>query len=62
LPLLKIIILYYIQSIKKSAKPSAFSAVNNTDEQNVTADNLVVPVLYPDEIFDLNNEYDPITD
>jgi len=36
---------------KKSTRPSAFRAVNNTAEQNVTADTLVVPVLYPDEIF-----------
>lgn len=46
---------------KKSARPSAFRAVNSTVEQNVTANTLVVPVLYPDEIFDLNNEYDPVT-
>ena len=39
---------------------AAFRAVNNTAEQNVTADTLVVPVLYPDELFDLNNEYDPV--
>ena len=46
---------------KKSTRPSAFRAVNTTAEQSVTADTLVVPVLYPDKIFDLNNEYDPVT-
>ncbi len=45
---------------KKSVRPSAFRAVNNTAEQSVTADTPVVPVLYPDKIFDLNNEYDPV--
>jgi len=46
---------------KNSVKPSAFRAVNNTTQQIVTADTLVVPVLYPTEIFDLNNEYEPVT-
>lgn len=45
---------------EESVRPSAFRAVNNTAEQNVIANTLVVPVLYPDEIFDLNNEYDPV--
>ena len=45
---------------KKSVRPSAFRAVNNTAQQSVTAGTLVVPVLYPNEIFDLNNEYDPV--
>jgi len=40
---------------------SAFRAVNNTSEQNLTADEHVNPVLYPDVIFDENNEYNPIT-
>lgn len=44
---------------KECVRPSAFKAVNETFEQNVTADNLVVPVRYPNEIFDLNDEYDP---
>lgn len=45
----------------KNARPSAFRAVNSTAEQNVTADTLVVPVQYPNEIFDLSNEYSPAT-
>lgn len=40
---------------------SAFRAINIAFEQDVTADVPVIPVLYPNEIFDLNNEYDPIT-
>lgn len=44
---------------KERIQPSAFKAVNETFEQNVIADNLVVPVRYPNEIFDLNDEYDP---
>jgi len=46
---------------KESVKPSAFRAVNNTAQQIVTADTLVVPVLYSNKIFDLNNEYEPVT-
>lgn len=42
-------------------KESAFRAVNASFEQSVTADVLVVPVQYPDVIFDLNNEYNPAT-
>ena len=45
---------------KESVRPSAFRAVNNTVQQNVTAGIQVVPVLYPTEIFDLNNEYNPV--
>ena len=45
---------------EKSVRPSAFRAVNNTAGQNVTANTQVVPVAYPNEIFDLNNEYDPV--
>jgi hypothetical protein len=41
--------------------PSAFRAVNNTANQTVTADNPVNPVLYPDVMFDVNREYDPVT-
>jgi hypothetical protein len=43
------------------SNPSAFRAVNLTDEQMVTANTPVFPVLYPDEVFDLNNEYNPDT-
>lgn len=46
---------------KESVRPSAFKAVNETAEQDVTANIPVFPVLYPDPIFDLNNEYDPMT-
>lgn len=46
---------------KESVRPSAFKAVNATSEQIVTPDNPVDRVLYPVEIFDLNNEYDPNT-
>lgn len=45
----------------ESVKASAFRAINISVEQMVTADVPVIPVLYPDEIFDLNNEYDPET-
>jgi len=45
---------------KKSVRPSAFRAVNNTAEQTVTADTPLIPVLYPDEVFDLNHEYNPV--
>lgn len=45
---------------RDSARPSAFMAANTTTEQNVTAETPVVPVIYPNEIFDLNNEYDPV--
>lgn len=44
-----------------SIPQSAFRAVNVTVEQSATADVPVIPVLYPNEIFDLNNEYDPVT-
>lgn len=44
---------------KESAKPSAFRAVNCAFEQTVNADELVIPVKYPNVVFDLNNEYDP---
>ncbi|MEI5927033.1 C1q-like domain-containing protein [Bacillus sp. TD10] len=40
---------------------SAFRAVNTSVEQSVTVDVPVIPVLYPNKIFDLNNEYNPIT-
>lgn len=43
------------------AKPSAFRAVNMTTPQNVTANTPVFPVLYPNQVFDLNNEYNPVT-
>jgi hypothetical protein len=43
------------------AKPSAFRAINITVTQDVTADVPVIPVQYPTEIFDLNDEYDPLT-
>ena len=46
---------------KDSVRPSAFKAVNSTADQTVTANTPVVPVLYPNQIFDLNNEYDPAT-
>lgn len=46
---------------KKRVRPSAFRAVNSTTQESVTADTLVDPVIYPNEIFDLNNEYDPVT-
>jgi C1q domain len=40
---------------------SAFRAVNDSFEQRITADTPLIPVQYPNEVFDLNNEYDPIT-
>ena len=46
---------------EKSVRPSVFRAVNNTGQQSVNADTLVAPVLFPDVIFDLNNEYEPVT-
>lgn len=56
----KVIIKNY-DADKDFAKPSAFKAVNNTASQTVTADNRVTPVLYPDVIFDVNGEYEPVT-
>lgn len=41
---------------------SAFRAVNATTDQSVTADIPVIPVQYPDVVFDLNNEYDDGSD
>ncbi len=43
------------------AKPSGFKAFNESSEQNVIAEDPVFPVFYPDVEFDLNNEYDPMT-
>lgn len=56
----KVIINNY-DTVKDCEKPSAFRTVNNTANQTVTADNPVNPVLYRDVIFDVNNEYDPVT-
>ncbi|MFV8517092.1 hypothetical protein [Bacillus sp. SBS7] len=39
---------------------SGFKAVNANIDQIAPANTLIFPVQYPDEIFDLNNEYDPI--
>ncbi|MFE5318222.1 hypothetical protein ACFQ88_05885 [Paenibacillus sp. NPDC056579] len=47
--------------IKMKLKPSAFRAVNATADQTVTANTPVAPVQYPNQIFDLNNEYNPAT-
>ncbi|WP_242215621.1 complement C1q domain-containing protein [Bacillus cereus group sp. BfR-BA-01383] len=47
--------------IQEGFPQSAFRAVNVTAEQSISAVTPVFPVLYPDEIFDLNNEYDPGT-
>jgi hypothetical protein len=47
--------------IKESVQASAFKAVNISTVQMVTANVPITPVRYPDEIFDLNNEYDPET-
>ncbi|MCO1602809.1 hypothetical protein [Desulfosporosinus nitroreducens] len=44
----------------KCLRPSAFRAVNNSTQQSVAADIPVVPVMYPNQVFDLNNEYDPV--
>lgn len=43
----------------KSVRPSAFRAVNTSVDQIVTANTPVAPVLYPNEQFDLNKEYNP---
>ncbi|MFD1953451.1 hypothetical protein ACFSL6_04500 [Paenibacillus thailandensis] len=42
-------------------RTSAFRAVNATADQTVTANTPVVPVQYPNQIFDINNEYDTAT-
>lgn len=45
---------------EKSGHSSAFRAVNTSD-QMVTANDSLFPVQFPNEIFDLNNEYIPDT-
>lgn len=40
---------------------SGFKAVNANIDQIALANTLIFPVRYPDEIFDLNNEYNPLT-
>lgn len=44
---------------REKRRKSAFRAVNSRTDQNVTANTPVFPVLYPNQIFDLRDEYKP---
>lgn len=53
---------YYQQNCEdKCKRTSAFRAVNSTAPQNAPANEPIFPIHYPNEIFDLNREYNPET-